>query len=114
LADQSEKKETYPIYEVFIQRDSNTPFVHQGSLLAPNEEVALFLGKENFARRQPCYNLWVAKRDHIHQLPVENRVSLDKWEDKEYRETKGYGYLRKKWRKYEQEQLTEKNLLSRG
>jgi ring-1,2-phenylacetyl-CoA epoxidase subunit PaaB len=114
LADQTEQKETYPIYEVFIQRDNNTAFVHHGSLLAPNEEVALFLAKENFARRQPCYNLWVTKRDHIHQLPAEGRVSLDKLEDKTYRETKGYGYLRKKWRKYEQEQLTEKNLLSRG
>jgi ring-1,2-phenylacetyl-CoA epoxidase subunit PaaB len=112
--DQTNKEQAQPIFEVFIQRDSGAAFIHQGSLLAPNEEVALFLAKENFARRQPCYNLWVARREAIHQLPAEERVSLDKLEGKEYRETKGYGYLKKKWRKYEQEQLTEKNLLSRG
>lgn len=109
--DQSKKEQVQSIFEVFIQRDNGAAFVHQGSLLAPNEEVALFLARENFARRQPCYNLWVTNRENIYQLPAEERISLDKWEDKEYRETKGYGYLKKKWRKYEQEQLTEKNLL---
>ncbi|GAA0379363.1 1,2-phenylacetyl-CoA epoxidase subunit B [Bacillus horti] len=101
----------YPIYEVFIQRDANTAFVHQGSLLAPNEQVALFLAKENFTRRQPCYNLWVVERKHIAQPSPNERKALEKLEDKQYRETKGYGYLKKKWRKYDQEQLTEKNLL---
>lgn len=99
------------IFEVFIQRDANTAFIHQGSLLAPNPEVALFLAKENFARRQPCYNVWVVQREHISQLPPMERKALEKLEDKHYRETKGYGYLKKKWRKYNQDQLTEKNLL---
>jgi ring-1,2-phenylacetyl-CoA epoxidase subunit PaaB len=110
---EEEKKATfsYPIYEVFVQRDGNSAFIHQGSVLAPNEEVALYLAKENFARRQPCYNIWVVLREGIKQLSSINRASLDKLENKEYRETKGYGYLKKKWRKYNQEQLTERNLL---
>lgn len=102
---------TYPIFEVFIQRDANTPFTHHGSLLAPNHEAALFLAKENFARRQPCYNVWVVQREHIAQPSPLERLALEKLDDKQYRETKGYGYLKKKWRKYNQEQLTEKNLL---
>lgn len=107
----SDKKQ-YPVFEVFVQRDANNNFVHQGSLLAPNKEIALSLAKENFTRRQPCYNIWVVEREDIAQLSPSERRSLDKLEDKSYRETKGYGYLKKKWRKYEQEQLTEKHLLS--
>jgi ring-1,2-phenylacetyl-CoA epoxidase subunit PaaB len=106
------EQSAYPIYEVFVQRDANTAFVHQGSLLAPNREIALALAKENFTRRQPCYNLWVVERENIAQLTAEERRSLAKLDElKTYRETKGYGYLKKKWRKYQQEQLTEKNLL---
>ncbi|WP_202078440.1 1,2-phenylacetyl-CoA epoxidase subunit PaaB [Caldalkalibacillus salinus] len=107
----SEKNTNYPVFEVFVQRDANNQFIHHGSLLAPNADVALSLAKENFTRRQSCYNLWVVERNHISQLSPEERKSLDKIEDKQYRETKGYGYLKKKWRQYEQEQLTERNLL---
>lgn len=80
--------------------------------MAPNKTAALSLAKENFTRRQPCYNLWVVEREQISQLPAEERKYLGKLDElKAYRETKGYGYLKKKWRRYQQEQLTEKNLL---
>ncbi|MDQ0338965.1 ring-1,2-phenylacetyl-CoA epoxidase subunit PaaB [Caldalkalibacillus uzonensis] len=112
MSNQQTKETHYPIYEVFIQRDANTPFVYQGSLLAPNQEVALFLAKENFARRIPCYNIWVVNREDIGQLPSEERESLNRMDNKDYRETKGYGYLKKRWRKYDQVQLTKRHLLS--
>lgn len=111
MSEKETNQTDYPVYEVFIQRDANNSFVHHGSLLAPNDEVALYLAKENFARRQPCYNIWVSRRENLIQLSAEERKALDKLEDKAYRETKGYGYLKKKWRKYNQDQLTARNLL---
>ncbi|WP_026690066.1 1,2-phenylacetyl-CoA epoxidase subunit PaaB [Alteribacter aurantiacus] len=101
----------YEEYEVFSKRNQMAPFQHQFSLLAPNKEMAMVMAKENFLRREPCVNIWVVKKSDISSLGEEERVILNRLDNKSYRETKGYGYLKKKWREYEQEQFTEKNLL---
>ena len=41
-------------------------------------------------------------------------MTLSRLDNKDYRTTKGYGYLKKKWRHYEQEMLDEKEILSWG
>jgi ring-1,2-phenylacetyl-CoA epoxidase subunit PaaB len=101
-------QENFFIYEVFSQKNVNASFVHQFSLLAPNAEVALIMARENFLRREPCFNLWVVKRDDIHTLPPEERPFLERLDNKSYRETKGYGDLQTRWRyhreKYEAQQ----------
>ncbi|WP_349409647.1 1,2-phenylacetyl-CoA epoxidase subunit PaaB [Pseudalkalibacillus sp. SCS-8] len=102
----------YSVYEVFSKKTDKSPLQHQFSLLAPNEEMALIMARENFFRREPVADIWVAKRDNIRVMTQEEKEMLKRLDDKEYRETKGYGYLKKKWRKYQQEQFTEKNLLS--
>ncbi|EIT85824.1 phenylacetate-CoA oxygenase subunit PaaH [Fictibacillus macauensis ZFHKF-1] len=100
----------YNVYEVFSKKTDKSPFQHQFSLLAPNADMALVMAKENFFRREPVADLWVVKRDNIRKLSQGEREMLSKL-SKEYRETKGYGYLKKKWREYNQEQFTEQHIL---
>lgn len=102
----------YNVYEVFSKRNDKSSFQHQFSLLAPNAELAMIMAKENFFRRDPVVDIWVVKREDVKGLTQEERLMLNRLEEtKDYRETKGYGYLRKKWRQYQQEQFTEKDLL---
>jgi len=95
---QDKAKTPFDVYEVFSQRSSTSPFIHQFSLLAPNHEVAMSMARENFLRRDNCVNLWVVKRDDVYVLPPEERESLERLDNKAYRETKGYGDLQSKWR----------------
>ena len=83
-------------------------------LLAPNEEMALVMAQENFMRREPVSDIWVVKRAHIRGLAPEEKQILNRLDNKDYRNTKGYGYLKKKWRHYEQKMFDEKEILSWG
>lgn len=109
----TEAKKDFDIYEVFSQKNVTSSFVHQFSLLAPNKEVALAMARENFLRREPCFNLWVVKRDDIHGLAPEERPFLERLDNKSYRETKGYGDLQARWRqhkeRYEEQQQKAKS-----
>ncbi len=100
----------YQVYEVFSKKTNASSLQHQFSLLAPNRELAFIMAKENFFRREQVADIWVVKREEIKRMTQEEREAM-KHLDKDYRETKGYGYLRKKWRQYEQEQLTEKDIM---
>lgn len=90
----------YEIYEVFSQKSPTSSFSHQFSLLAPNPEMALVLAQENFMRREEVYNIWVVKRENIHAPTEEQRKSLGRLDNKNYRETRGYGDLQAKWREH--------------
>ena len=109
-----EKKTFYQEYEIFSKRTPSAAFQHQFSLLAPNEEMALILAQENFMRREPVADIWIVNRKHIKRMDAEEKLTLGRLENKDYRTTKGYGYLKKKWRQYEQEILDEKEILSWG
>lgn len=102
----------YQEFEVFSRRKSATPLQHQFSLLAPNHEMALVMAKENFMRREAVEDLWVVRSDNISKISEEDKEMLKRMDNKHYRETKGYGYLKKKWRHYEQEMLDEKEIMS--
>lgn len=102
----------YQEFEVFSRKNSTAPMQHQFSLLAPNHEIALMIAKENFLRREATVDLWVVQRENITKISEEEKVALNRIDNKQYRETKGYGYLKKKWRKYEQEILDEKEIMS--
>jgi ring-1,2-phenylacetyl-CoA epoxidase subunit PaaB len=106
--------EFYNVFEVFSKRNHKSDFQHQFSLLAPNHEIALVMAQENFMRREPVVDIWVVKRSNITKLKPEEKNILERMDNKEYRLTKGYGYLKKKWRKYEQQMLDEKEILSWG
>ncbi|WP_036834020.1 1,2-phenylacetyl-CoA epoxidase subunit PaaB [Pontibacillus litoralis] len=108
------KKAFYQEYEVFSKRTYKSPFQHQFSLLAPNEEIAMVMAQENFMRREPVVDIWVVKRSEVRKLDETERFALQRLDNKQYRSTKGYGYLKKKWREYEQNMLDEKEILSWG
>ncbi len=108
------EKTFYQEYEVFSKRTPTASFQHQFSLLAPNEDMAFVLAQENFMRREPVADIWIMNRKHIRGLNEEEKMSLSRIDNKDYRETKGYGYLRKKWREYEQNMLDEKEILGGG
>lgn len=104
----------YQEFEIFSKRTQSSTFQYQFSLLAPNEDMAFVLAQENFMRREPVADIWIVNRKHIRKMSSEEKMSLGRLENKDYRTTKGYGYLKKKWRKYEQELLDEKEILSWG
>ncbi|HWI47063.1 MAG TPA: 1,2-phenylacetyl-CoA epoxidase subunit PaaB [Rummeliibacillus sp.] len=107
------QKETfYKEYEVFSKRTPTAAFQHQFSLLAPNKEIAILMAQENFMRREPVVDIWVVNREDIRSLNQEEKQMLQRLDNKDYRTTKGYGYLKKKWRHYEQNMLDEKEILS--
>ncbi|HEX5564687.1 MAG TPA: 1,2-phenylacetyl-CoA epoxidase subunit PaaB [Sporosarcina sp.] len=110
----AEEKLFYQEYEVFSKRTPSSAFQHQFSLLAPNEEMALVLAQENFMRREPVTDIWIVNRKHIRKMDAAEKLTLRRLDNKDYRLTKGYGYLKKKWRHYEQEILDEKEILSWG
>ena len=114
LIELTEEKSFYQEYEVFSKRTLNSTFQYQFSLLAPNEDMALVLAQENFMRREPVVDIWIVNRKHIRKMDAEEKKTLSRLDNKDYRTTKGYGYLRKKWRHYEQEILDEKEILSWG
>lgn len=106
------EQEFYQEFEVFSKRTQNASFTHQFSLLAPNKEMALILAQENFMRREPVADIWIVKSEDIRKLLPEERNMVKRLDNKDYRTTKGYGYLRKKWRHYEQVMLDENEILS--
>ncbi|AST91781.1 1,2-phenylacetyl-CoA epoxidase subunit PaaB [Sutcliffiella cohnii] len=104
----------YQEFEVFSKKTDTAPMQYQFSLLAPNHEIALVMAQENFMRRETVADIWVVKRADIRKMTQEEKQSLSRLDNKEYRTTKGYGYLKKKWRQYEQEMLDEKEIMSWG
>ncbi len=108
----NEHKTFYQEYEVFSKRTPSASFQHQFSLLVPNEEMAMVMAQENFMRREPVFDIWIVNRDHIRGLSQGEKQILNRLDNKEYRSTKGYGYLKKKWRDYEQKMFDEKEILS--
>ena len=52
-------------YEVFLKPDGRDEFRHAGSIEAPNDEVALVLARENYARRAEGSRLWLVDRARI-------------------------------------------------
>jgi ring-1,2-phenylacetyl-CoA epoxidase subunit PaaB len=103
----------YKVFEVFSKKTPSAAFQLQFSLLAPNEEMAMVMAQENFMRREKVVDIWVIERDQIRGMTPEERENYtQRLDNKEYRTTKGYGYLRKKWRDKEQGMLDEKEILS--
>lgn len=110
----SKTNDFYEVFEVFSKRTYKSDLQHQFSLLAPNQEIAFVMAQENFMRREPVVDIWVVKRSDIRKLMPEEKLSISRLDNKDYRLTKGYGYLKKKWRHYEQQVLDEKEILSWG
>lgn len=52
-------------YEVFLKKEGKDEFRHAGALDAPDDEMALLLGRESYARRGEGAQMWVVARSNI-------------------------------------------------
>jgi ring-1,2-phenylacetyl-CoA epoxidase subunit PaaB len=57
-------------FEVFVQSKEGKPFQHEGSVHAPNLEMAFVLAKETFTRRFTCVSLYVTDTRHVYVSPM--------------------------------------------
>ncbi len=57
-------------YEVFVQPNEEKAFQHEGSVHAPNIEMAYVLAKENFTRRFTCTSLYVTDTRNVFVSPM--------------------------------------------
>ena len=73
------------IFAVFRQDTKNDPHVHVGEVHAPDAEMALVLAKEQFARRDPCVNLWVVALRDITATAYDDADLFEPATDKSYR-----------------------------
>lgn len=76
------------VWEVFQQKGHHDPFVHVGSVLAPDRDMAMAYAKECFFRRMEGRNLWIAKRSDVHELA--DADLLEQVTDKSYRYPEAY------------------------
>ena len=76
------------VYEVFRRAGHKEPFEHAGSVIAPDPEMALLMGKECFTRRREGEHLWVVKRSDIHSFKDESLLEIAA--DKSYRFAQAY------------------------
>jgi ring-1,2-phenylacetyl-CoA epoxidase subunit PaaB len=73
------------IFAVFRQDTKTDPHVHVGEVHAPDAEMALVLAKEQFARRDPCVNLWVVPLGQITATAYDDADLFEPSTDKSYR-----------------------------
>jgi ring-1,2-phenylacetyl-CoA epoxidase subunit PaaB len=73
------------VWAVFLQARRRDPHVYVGDVHAPDAEMALLLAKENYARRDPCVNLWVVPAAEIRETTSEAAEMFEPVTDKSYR-----------------------------
>lgn len=112
MGQNNNKIEFYEEFQVFSRKTPTSQMQEQFVLLAPNHEIALVMAQENYMRREEVYDIWVVKRSDIRGLDSEERKITARIDNKDYRTTKGYGYLARIWREVEQGMLDEKEILS--
>lgn len=100
----------YDVYEVFYQKDLTSKFESEYSLLAPNPEIALSMAQENFMRREEMpANIFVVKREHLHFISPEDRETLHRLDNKDYRQPAHYGFIPSRWRELKAKNQSKPN-----
>jgi len=82
--------EHFETYEVFHQKKRGTHHQHVGTVHAPNPEMALLFGKEQYGRRGTSVNIWVAKTSDIFASDYDDSDIFTTTPDKQYREATPY------------------------
>lgn len=82
--------EHFETYEVFHQKKRGTHHQHVGTVHAPNPEMALLFGKEQYGRRGVCVNIWVAKTADIFASDYDDDDIFSTTPEKLYREAAPY------------------------
>ena len=73
-------------YEVFLKKPGKDPFEHAGSMLAPDDELALLLARESYVRRGEGAEMWLVERSH---LLIADPASLAVNADRQHRRNDG-------------------------
>lgn len=76
------------VFEVFRQKQAGDAYVHVGEVEAPDEDTAMLVAKEHFARREICSGLWVVDRRQVRAAHWDAGV-LATGRDKTYRRSAG-------------------------
>ena len=80
------KDTQWDLWEVFSQRKSGAPFMHQGQVHAVDKEQAIQNARDVFARRDHPYAMWVVPTNEIVSTQPEDQGSFfDPADDKAYR-----------------------------
>ena len=90
-------------YEVFHQKKRGDQHLHVGIVHAPNPEMALLFGKEQYGRRGITANIWVVKTANVFASEYEDQDIFETVPEKQYREAGGYKVM-DKINKYKKEQ----------
>ncbi|MDP9727661.1 phenylacetic acid degradation protein [Alicyclobacillus tolerans] len=94
------------IYEVFVQSNHQEAHQHVGSLLAPDDTMAMLLARENFLRRDKAVSLWVVPRSAFIVKDSEDGAFLKREFDRSYREVRGYADNAARWKAFKAKALT--------
>jgi ring-1,2-phenylacetyl-CoA epoxidase subunit PaaB len=90
-------------YEVFHQKKRGDQHMHVGIVHAPNAEMALLFGKEQFGRRGVSVNIWVVRTADVFTSDYDDSDIFETVPEKVYREASGYKVM-EKINKYKKEQ----------
>lgn len=90
-----EAMEHWETYEVFHQKKRGDQHMHVGIVHAPNAEMALLFGKDQFGRRGITANIWVVKSRDVFATEYEDQDIFETTPEKQYREAGGYKVMDK-------------------
>jgi ring-1,2-phenylacetyl-CoA epoxidase subunit PaaB len=85
----------FETYEVFHQKKRGDQHVHVGIVHAPNIEMALLFGKDQYGRRGLTANIWVVKTSNVFCTEYEDQDIFETTPEKQYREAGGYKVMDK-------------------
>ena len=72
----------WPRYIVFQQDEPGAPYHYDGSVHAPDAELALLNARDVFTRRPDCIGLWVVRADRIFARTAEELSADPGWHDR--------------------------------
>src|SRR6478609_10564936 len=81
--------DNWETYEVFHQKKRGDQHMHVGIVHAPNPEMAMLFGKEQFGRRGISVNIWVVKTKDVLVTDYEDQDIFETTPEKAYREAGG-------------------------
>ncbi len=87
--------DNWETYEVFHQKKRGDQHMHVGIVHAPNPEMALLFGKEQYGRRSITANIWVVKTAHVFASEYDDADMFETTPEKQYREAGGYKVMEK-------------------
>jgi ring-1,2-phenylacetyl-CoA epoxidase subunit PaaB len=77
-------------YEVFHQTKKGDPHTYVGSVHAPDQQMALQMARDQFARRLKCVSIWVVNSKNIIATDYQDEDFFAQVTDKSYRDPKAF------------------------